>query len=421
MGNPLDEAGATDAPPIGEEELTHDERTGEAEAHEGEPIEAAAPEAVSDYEMVDPAEFVDLPKEEATHDTPAIAAEPMAAATPLETAAADEPEHLPARPEAPTEPEIEVNEAPKDIAPHAEERASLPPAPLRRHSLVPLPPPVKVAKALSTTLVSIPPPPRVPSRSMPPPPPPKTQHALGKTRVPPPPPFRRTSTSLPPPPRRSISSAPPLTMAGTVPPPRPPKNPSGDREQARSGMRTAVAMGLAAIFAAVYFGGKRAEDPTPPPSKEVAASIPPAAPQAPPPSTAAEPAPDTATVPAPEPPESKPSTSLAATEPPSMAPTATPIPAKTEAPKAEPSNSEASKTAAQKTALPSAACSMNFNTIPPSRVALDGRDLGMTPKLGVSVQPGVHIVTFANAGGKKVTSAQCKGGEQKTVAVRLPI
>jgi hypothetical protein len=64
---------------------------------------------------------------------------------------------------------------------------------------------------------------------------------------------------------------------------------------------------------------------------------------------------------------------------------------------------------------------MNFNTIPPSRVALDGRDLGMTPKLGVSVPPGTHVVTFANAGGKKVTSAPCKPGEQKTVSMRLPI
>ena len=37
------------------------------------------------------------------------------------------------------------------------------------------------------------------------------------------------------------------------------------------------------------------------------------------------------------------------------------------------------------------------------------------------VQPGTHVVMFANEGGKKVTSAQCKAGEQKTVVVRLPI
>jgi hypothetical protein len=33
----------------------------------------------------------------------------------------------------------------------------------------------------------------------------------------------------------------------------------------------------------------------------------------------------------------------------------------------------------------------------------------------------VHIVIFVNAGATKVTSTQCKGGEQKTIAVRLPI
>ena len=55
------------------------------------------------------------------------------------------------------------------------------------------------------------------------------------------------------------------------------------------------------------------------------------------------------------------------------------------------------------------------------RIALDGRDLGMTPKLNVSVPPGTHVVTFANAEGKKVTSASCKPGEQKTVSMRLAI
>jgi hypothetical protein len=74
---------------------------------------------------------------------------------------------------------------------------------------------------------------------------------------------------------------------------------------------------------------------------------------------------------------------------------------------------------APKAAAPSGGCTLNFNSIPASRIVLDGRPLGMTPKMGVSASAGSHSVLFVADGNKKSTSATCKAGETKTVAVRL--
>jgi PEGA domain len=74
---------------------------------------------------------------------------------------------------------------------------------------------------------------------------------------------------------------------------------------------------------------------------------------------------------------------------------------------------------APKAAAPSGGCTLNFNSIPASRIVLDGRPLGMTPKMGVSASAGPHSVLFVADGNKKSTSATCKAGETKTVAVRL--
>jgi hypothetical protein len=215
------------------------------------------------------------------------------------------------------------------------------------------------------------------------------------------------------------------------------KNQLGRRERTRPNKFAAGATVLAALFAVVYFGSKRSEHTNSAPTKEVAAANPAAETQVQPASVAAEPAINTAAVPTMESPESKPE--QAAPSPPDKpepAAARAPVAAKreapkveapkveapkAEAPKAEAASTEAPKAAPPKTAPNPAACTLNFNTIPPSRVALDGRDLGMTPKLGVAVQPGMHVVTFANAEGKKVTSTQCKAGEQKTVALRFPI
>jgi hypothetical protein len=72
-----------------------------------------------------------------------------------------------------------------------------------------------------------------------------------------------------------------------------------------------------------------------------------------------------------------------------------------------------------KAAAPSGGCTLNFNSIPASRVVLDGRPLGMTPKVGVAASAGSHSVLFVAEGTKKSTSATCKAGETKTVAVRI--
>jgi hypothetical protein len=416
MGHPVDETRDRDAQPIGDEEPTHDERADEANVREGEePAEAAALEGDDDeYEMVDPSEFVDVPKEEALEADDAVTTQ-VPDVAPIEVAAeASAPDVDLRETESSIQIELDLNET----------------VPLRRPSLDTLPPPVKVAMAaLSTTSVSIPPPPRVSSRTMPPPPPPRSQ-AFERGHVPPPPPLRRTNISLPPPPRATISSAPPLTMSETVPPiPRPSMDRSGDRERASWTKRATVAAAIAAALAAAFFGAKRGGAPTSAPPREVAAAIPAAAiptpePRAQPEAVAADTV-AAAAVPAPDTAEPTPSPSPAATEH-----TVHPSKAAKESPPADnqknvqPSASDRAELAAialQVGATKAAACTMNFNTIPPSRISLDGRDLGMTPKLGVSVPPGTHVVTFANAGGKKVTSAPCKPGEQKTVSMRLPI
>jgi hypothetical protein len=54
-----------------------------------------------------------------------------------------------------------------------------------------------------------------------------------------------------------------------------------------------------------------------------------------------------------------------------------------------------------------------------SKITLDGRPIGMTPKLGVSAPPGTHSVMLVSDSGRKATSVTCKAGETKMVAVRL--
>ncbi len=63
---------------------------------------------------------------------------------------------------------------------------------------------------------------------------------------------------------------------------------------------------------------------------------------------------------------------------------------------------------------------LNMNAIPVSKVLLDGRPMGTTPKLGVSVPAGSHTVTFINPdGARKSVSVNVKGGETKTAAVKF--
>ena len=63
---------------------------------------------------------------------------------------------------------------------------------------------------------------------------------------------------------------------------------------------------------------------------------------------------------------------------------------------------------------------LSMNSIPVSRVLLDGKPLGHTPKVGVSVTPGNHVVTFIGPDGTRKTVPVTVGpGESKTAAARL--
>ncbi|MEO8900226.1 MAG: carboxypeptidase regulatory-like domain-containing protein [Polyangiaceae bacterium] len=77
------------------------------------------------------------------------------------------------------------------------------------------------------------------------------------------------------------------------------------------------------------------------------------------------------------------------------------------------------------TAAPAAAAAtgngtLNMNSIPASNVLLDGRPMGQTPKMGVSVAPGPHTVVFVNADkGRKAQSVTIVSGKTSTVVVRF--
>ncbi|HWZ91945.1 MAG TPA: PEGA domain-containing protein, partial [Polyangiaceae bacterium] len=102
---------------------------------------------------------------------------------------------------------------------------------------------------------------------------------------------------------------------------------------------------------------------------------------------------------------------------PASSPAPTPGPSKT------PSSSGASAIAAA--VAPKAPASgngtLNINAIPVSNVLLDGRPMGQTPKMGVSVPPGSHTVMFVNADhGRKSKSITVEAGKTATVVVRFP-
>ncbi|HEY1695843.1 MAG TPA: serine/threonine-protein kinase [Polyangiaceae bacterium] len=64
---------------------------------------------------------------------------------------------------------------------------------------------------------------------------------------------------------------------------------------------------------------------------------------------------------------------------------------------------------------------LNINSIPPSTCFLDGRSLGSTPKVHVSVKPGAHTVKFVNSdqGLSKTISVRVGAGETKPAVAKL--
>ncbi len=68
---------------------------------------------------------------------------------------------------------------------------------------------------------------------------------------------------------------------------------------------------------------------------------------------------------------------------------------------------------------PAAEAFLNINSIPPSTCFLDGKSLGTTPKVHVSMNAGPHTVKFVDAddGLTKTISVKVGAGEPKATAV----
>ncbi|MET0795606.1 MAG: PEGA domain-containing protein, partial [Polyangiaceae bacterium] len=64
---------------------------------------------------------------------------------------------------------------------------------------------------------------------------------------------------------------------------------------------------------------------------------------------------------------------------------------------------------------------ISMNAIPVSNVLLDGKPMGQTPRMGVSVAPGPHTVVFVNSEhGRKAKTVTVEAGKSATVVVRFP-
>ena len=71
-------------------------------------------------------------------------------------------------------------------------------------------------------------------------------------------------------------------------------------------------------------------------------------------------------------------------------------------------------------AAPSGQGTLNINSLPLSKVLLDGRPLGSTPKVGVPVAAGNHTVTFVHPElGRKSVTVNVKPGQTATASVRF--
>ena len=66
-----------------------------------------------------------------------------------------------------------------------------------------------------------------------------------------------------------------------------------------------------------------------------------------------------------------------------------------------------------------ASATLNINSIPVSNILLDGRPVGQTPKVGISVKAGNHTVVFLKGSDRKSSSVMVSPGQTRTVAVRF--
>ncbi len=88
-----------------------------------------------------------------------------------------------------------------------------------------------------------------------------------------------------------------------------------------------------------------------------------------------------------------------------------------------PTKTASTKTATTPTkAAPAAGTgTLNVNSIPVSNVIVDGRPMGSTPKMGLSVPAGTHTVVFVHPEhGRKVVTVTVAAGQSQTAATRFP-
>jgi serine/threonine-protein kinase len=98
-----------------------------------------------------------------------------------------------------------------------------------------------------------------------------------------------------------------------------------------------------------------------------------------------------------------------------------PVAAKEPAAPKEPTAAKEPATPKTPAAAAGGECFLNINSRPASTVLLDGRPLGPTPRVKVSVTPGTHTVLFVNAEEslKKSVSVTIAAGETKAVSAKL--
>jgi hypothetical protein len=100
--------------------------------------------------------------------------------------------------------------------------------------------------------------------------------------------------------------------------------------------------------------------------------------------------------------------------------------AATPAEPAEPRPPDPSETAAPapgsppRAPAPAKLTKLNINSIPVTKVLLDGQPMGHTPRIGLPVTPGMHKVEFIHPSlGKKTIMVNVKLGETKTASTRF--
>jgi len=96
-------------------------------------------------------------------------------------------------------------------------------------------------------------------------------------------------------------------------------------------------------------------------------------------------------------------------------------PAFLKAEKAEGTDAPAKAESPKKEAAATGEAFLTLNSLPASTVVLDGKPLGMTPQVKVSVAPGSHKVMFVNSEQslKKTVTVDVKAGETKPVIAKL--